>query len=246
MATREWGADMLELDVRTSRDGVVMVIHDETVDRTTDGTGRVSDLTFRELRQLDAGFRFRDPGGEPTYRGAGVRIPTFEEVLESVPGCRLNVEAKDGTSAVPLAEIILRHGAENRVLVAAEWERNRKKIRWYPGPWGASRRQITAFLLLSSTPLSFLYTPACDALQVPEYHRGIRVLTPRFLREAHRRNIPVHVWTVDDPGDMRRLLAMGVDAVQTDRPDLLAPILTEMFGRPPAPCLARSGLDSGE
>jgi hypothetical protein len=80
--------------------------------------------------------------------------------------------------------------------------------------------------------LGRFYTPSCDVLQIPETYFGIRVLTPRFLREAHARNLPVHVWTVDDPADMRRMLAMGVDGIQTDRPDLLAPILTELVGRP--------------
>jgi glycerophosphoryl diester phosphodiesterase len=178
-----------------------------------------------------------DPSGEESFRGQDVRIPTFEEVLVSLPHVRLNVEAKDARSAVPLVELIRRHGAQDRVLVAAEWERNRASIRKYPGPRGASRRNITAFLLLSATPLSGFYTPPCDALQMPEIYNGIRVVTPRILREAHERNIPVHVWTVDDPGAMRRLLDMGVDGIQTDRPDRLARILTEDFGRPPAPHL---------
>lgn len=230
---------MLEMDIRTSRDGVAVVFHDERVDRTTEGTGKVEDLTLGELRELDAGYRFVDPLGERSFRGRGVRIPTFQEVLEALPGVRLNVEAKDGRSAVLMVDLIRRHGAEHRVLVAAEWERNRSSVRGYPGPWGASRRNITAFFLLSAMPLSGFYTPPCDALQVPEAHNGIRILTPGLLREAHERNIPVHVWTVDDPGAMRRLLHMGVDGIQTDRPDRLARILTEDFGRPPAPCLRR-------
>jgi len=232
---------MLEMDVRTSRDGVAMVLHDETVDRTTDGTGKLQDMSFAEIRELDAGFRFLDPEGKPSYRGKGVRIPTLDEVLESLPNVRLNVEAKDGRSAGIMVKIIRRHAAEHHVLVAAEWEKNRRAAVGYPGPWGASRLNITTFLLAMLTPLSRYFTPSCDVLQVPERHKGIPVLTSRFLREAHRRNIPVHVWTVDDPGDMRRLLDMGVDGIQTDRPDRLAPILTERFGRPPAPCL--SGTD---
>ncbi len=240
-----WGADMLEMDVRTSRDGVAMVLHDETVDRTTDGSGKLSEMSFQELRELDAGFRFVDPQGQHPFRGTGVRIPTFQEVLEAFPGVRLNVEAKDGRSAVLMVDLIRRYGAEDRVLVAAEWEKNRRSVLGYPGPWGASRRNITTFFLLASTPLSSLYTPPCDALQVPETHRGIRILTRRFLEEAHRRNIPVHVWTVDDPGDMRRLLEMGVDGIQTDRPDRLAPILTEVAGRPPAPCLSLATREDG-
>ena len=231
-AVHRWGADMLEMDVRLTGDGEVVVIHDETVDRTTDGTGRIADLTLGKLQELDAGFRFHDPEGNNSYRGVGVTIPRFEEVLEKLPGIRMNVEAKDDRSAPGLVEIILRHGAQDRVLVAAEWERNRRSVRGYPGPWGASRRNLIQFLALIHTPLGRFFTPECDALQIPEVHKGIRILTRRFLQEAHERNLPIHVWTVDDPADMRRLVEMGVDGIQTDRPDLLAPILTEMAGRP--------------
>ena len=244
-AVDAWGADMLEMDVRATADGEVVVMHDESVDRTTEGKGRVADLTWARLRELDAGYRFRDLHGLHTFRGKGVGIPRFEEVLEELPGVRLNVEAKDRRSAVGLVEAILRHGAQNRVLVAAEWERNRRKVRGYPGPWGASRRHLTGLLLLLSTPLGRFYTPDCDALQVPEEHRGIRILTRRFLAEAHKRNLPVHVWTVDDPDIMRRLLAWGVDGIQTDRPDLLALVLTETMGRPSPPAL-RGGHGGGQ
>jgi len=226
---------MLEMDVQATRDGEVVVIHDETVDRTTDGRGRVAELTFSELRELDAGYRFVDDGGRASFRGKGVRVPRFEEVLESFPGVRMNVEAKDGRSAPGLVEAVRRHKAQNRVLVAAEFERNRRAVKGYPGPWGASRRHLFGFFLLLRTPLGPFYTPSCEALQIPETHLGIRVLTPYFLEEAHRRNLPVHVWTVDDPEDMRRMLAMGVDGIQTDRPDLLASVLTDLTGRPPPP-----------
>ncbi len=236
-AVESWGADMLELDVRTTRDGVLVVIHDESVDRTTDGTGLISELTWEEIRTLDAGFRFRDRGGGFPFRGRGVTIPTFRELLEALPGVRLNVEAKDPVSAPRLVELVREHRALERVLVAAEHERNRKAVRGYPGPWGASRTHIQRFVLLMGTPLGPFYTPGCDTLQVPETHKGIRILTPGFLREAHRRNIPVHVWTVDEEGDMRRLIRMGVDGIQTDRPDRLAAVLAEMVGRPRPPGL---------
>lgn len=234
-----WGADMLEMDVRATLDGEVVVIHDEGVDRTTEGNGMVADLTWPHVRELDAGYRFRDLDGVHSFRGKGVGIPRFEEVLEELPGVRLNVEAKDGRSAVGLVEAVLRHGAQDRVLVAAEWERNRRRVRGYPGPWGASRRHLAGFVVLVRTPLGVLFTPGCDVLQVPEIHAGIRILTRSFLAEAHRRNLPVHVWTVDEPEDMRRLIAWGVDGIQTDRPDLLASVLTEAAGRPPPPSLQR-------
>jgi glycerophosphoryl diester phosphodiesterase len=226
---------MLELDVQATKDGVVVVIHDEEVDRTCDGTGRVRDLTWVEISSLDAGYHFKDLRGEHTFRNRGVRVPRFEDVLEALPQVRINVEAKDSRSAGTLVHTISRHGAQARVLVAAERERNRRDARGYGGPWGASRGQLTRFLLLVRTPLASLYTPRCEVLQVPEVHRGVRIVSPRFIQEAHRRNLPIHVWTVDDPEDMKRLLAWGVDGIQTDRPDLLAGVLSETVGRPPAP-----------
>ncbi len=229
------------MDVRCTRDGEVVVLHDETVDRTTNGKGKVGDFSWAELRELDAGHTFRDPEGAYSFRGVGVRIPRFEEVLEAFPRTRLNVEAKDDRSAPGLVASILEHGAQDRVLVAAEKEKNRRAVVGYPGPWGASRQQLIRFVLLIHMPFGWRYTPRCDALQVPESHLGIRVLTRRFIREAHRRNLPLHVWTVDDPADMRRLVGWEVDGIQTDRPDLLAAVLTELAGRPPAPGLQTPG-----
>ncbi|MGB1656669.1 MAG: glycerophosphodiester phosphodiesterase [Longimicrobiales bacterium] len=239
-ATDEWGADMLELDVRLSKDGVVMVIHDETVDRTTNGTGRVAEQTLAQLSELDAGYRFTDLDGASSYRGKGVTIPTLRQVLESFPDIWLNIEAKEARVAGPLVELIRAFDAQHRVLVAAEVERNRVDARGYEGPWGASRTHCFLFWLLHRLPGGTRYTPKIDAFQVPERWKGHRVLTPRLIDEAHRRNIPVHVWTVDDPDDMRRLLSWGVDAIQTDRPDLLSEVLVAEVGRPLPPVLVRS------
>ena len=243
-AVEEWGADMLELDVRLTADGEVVVIHDATVDRTTDGSGAVADLTLEELKGLDAGYRFVDPEGRTSFRDRGVTVPTLDELLDACPGVWLNVEAKEARVAGPLVEVVRRRGETHRVLVAAEHERNRVDARGYEGPWGASRRDCILFWLFHHLPRGGPYTPPVDALQIPEHWKGRRVLTPRLVREAHRRNIPVHVWTVDDPDDMRRLLAWGVDAIQSDRPDLLSRVLEEEAGRPPPPCRRRSGTPS--
>jgi glycerophosphoryl diester phosphodiesterase len=239
-AVDDWGADMLEMDVRLTADGHVVVIHDETVDRTTDGTGPVAGLDLDRIRALDAGHRFLDLNGMPSFRGRGVRVPTFEEVLEACPGVRINVEAKDARVARPLVEIVRRRGEQHRVLVAAEHERNRRDVRGYAGPWGASRRDCRLFWIAHRLPLGRVWTPDVDVIQVPELWKGRRLVTPRFVREAHRRNIPVHVWTVDDPEDMRRLLSWGVDAIQTDRPDLLSDVLEDVAGRPPPPIRRRA------
>ena len=226
---------MLELDVRLTADGEVVVIHDPTVDRTTDGSGAVASFRYPELERLDAGYRFLDAGGGAPFRGRGVTIPRFEELLLAFPDARLNVEAKEPQVAGPLAEVVRRHGAQERVLVAAEFEHRRRGARGYGGPWGASRHHVLLFLLTHRLPGGGPYTPAADVLQVPQTWRGLRIVTPPFIREAHRRNLPVQVWTVDDPATMRRLLDWGVDGIQTDRPDLLARVLEETTGRPAPP-----------
>ena len=236
-----WGADMLEMDVHLTSDGEVVVLHDETVNRTTDGSGRVADLTLAELEALDAGARFIDDQGGAPFAGRGVRIPRFEEVLTAFPTIRLNVETKCRAVAKPLVDRILAHGAQARVLVAAEHESHRRAVRGYAGPWGASRGQLQRFWLLHRTPFSRCYTPSADVLQVPVSWEGREVVTPRLVAEAHARNLPVHVWVVDEEDEMRRLLALGVDAIQTDRPDRLARVLHEETGRPLPPGLTGAG-----
>lgn len=235
MAVDEWWADMLELDVRLTRDGEVVVIHDPTIDRTTDGSGAVAELSLEEIRAFDAGYRFVDLSGEAAYRGRGVVIPTLDEVLTEFRDVRINVEAKEPAVAAPLMRVVERHAAEHRVLIAAEFEGSRRGARGYSGPWGASYVQVLLFWLLHRLPGGSPYTPRADIFQVPERRGRLRVVTPRFVREAHRLSIPVQVWTVNREEDMRRLLAWGVDGVQTDRPDLLSALLTEVHGRPVPP-----------
>jgi glycerophosphoryl diester phosphodiesterase len=234
-AITEWDADMLEMDVRLTRDGEVVVFHDSTLERTTNGSGLVADHTLAELRALDAGHRFRDPNGNHSYRGRGATIPTLEEVVQACPGVWLNVEVKEAQVTRSTIEVINRLGEQHRVLIAAENERDRRSANGYRGPWGASSRQLKPFWLAHWLPRGGPYTPTADIFQVPEMWKGVRIVSPRFIREAHRRNIPVHVWTVNETEDMRRLLSWGVDGVQTDRPDRLAAVLSDVSGRPPPP-----------
>ncbi|MGI9625468.1 MAG: glycerophosphodiester phosphodiesterase [Longimicrobiales bacterium] len=239
-AVNDWGADVLEMDVRLTRDGRVVVIHDATVDRTTDGSGAVADMSWQELSALDAGFHFSDLRGRLSCRGDGVRVPLFEEVLATFPKVRLNVESKVAEAAGPLIDIIAHYRAEQRVLVAAEFETTRKGARGYEGPWGASRRHVAPFWALHRVPFaSRLYRPEADAFQVHERSGPFRIVTRRFVQAAHAANIPVHVWTVNDEQDMRRLLDWGVDGIQSDRPDVLADVLVQVAGRAPAPCRRR-------
>ncbi|MYE15271.1 MAG: glycerophosphodiester phosphodiesterase, partial [Gemmatimonadetes bacterium] len=124
-AVDDWDADMLEMDVRPTRDGRVVVIHDETVDRTTNGHGPIAGMTWDEVRSLDAAYRFRDPDGEHSLRGTGVGLPLFAEVLEAFPDMRIIVEPKTAEAAGPLVREIRAARAEERVLVGAEFEATR-------------------------------------------------------------------------------------------------------------------------
>lgn len=231
-AVHEWGADVLEMDVRLTADGELVVIHDETVDRTTDGRGPVRAYTLDELRRLDAGSSFRALDGGAPFRGKGVRVPLLSEVLEGFPDVRLNVEAKVLDAAPVLLRVIEAHGAADRVLAASAEEAGRADRLGYRGPVCATTRQVRLFYYLHRLPGGGPYTPRADALQIPDRWEGRAVASARLVEAAHAKNLPVHVWTVDEPAAMRRLLSWGVDAIQTDRPDLLARVLHEETGRP--------------
>ncbi len=235
LAVDTWGVDVLETDARLTSDGEVVLMHDANVGRTCDGEGSVAEMSWASLRALDAGYHFRDIEGETSFRGCGVSIPRFEEVLEVFPHTRLNVDTKCGRVAQPLLEIIRRHGADDRVLIAAEVETHRSVAHGYRGPWGASRRDIGRFWSAAHLRLTAWFRPDFDALQVPEFWHGIRVVSPRFVSEAHRLNLAVHVWVVDSERDMTRFLAWGVNGIQTDRPDVLAHVLEREAGRAPPP-----------
>ena len=238
-AVRDWGADILEMDVRLTADDRVVVVHDPTVDRTTNGSGAVRALTWSRLRALDAGHEFRNPRGERSWRGRGARLPLFAEVMAGFPETRIVVEPKTREAAAPLLREIRAARAEERVLIGAELESNRGGARGYGGPWGASRRQAAIFWALHHLGLGGrLLAPAADGFQLPEWSGRLHAVTPRLVRAAHAANLPVFVWTVNDPRAMRRLLEWGVDGIMTDRPDRLARVLDEFAARPLPPGLS--------
>lgn len=230
-----WGSDVLELDVQPTRDGEAVVLHDDTLDRTTDGRGLVADRSLGELRTLDAGYRFSPDGASYPYRGLGIRIPTLEEVLAAFPGYRINVEIKDSRVQERAREVIVAAGATGRALVAASDRRHRASFRGYTGALSASEQELRVFHLLHRSRLAPLFRPRIDALQLPLRHRGAVVVSPRLIRDAHAHNLAVHVWTVDATEEMARLLEWGVDGIVTDRPDRLARVLHEAVGRPLPP-----------
>mgnify|MGYP000916118528 CR=1 FL=1 len=224
------GVDVLEMNVHMTRDGAIVLIHDDTVDRTTDGTGTVWELTLAEVQALDAAYHWSpDDGATFPYRGQGLTIPTLEAVFEKYPDYPMIVEIKQTTPSLaqPLCDLIRRHGLEQRVIVPSFSDQAIREFRQAcpEVATAAARDEVTAFVLLNYAFLAGTVSPAYQALHVPERSSGITVVTPGAVAAAHQRGVQVHVWTVNDPDDMRRFLDMGVDGLMTDRPDLLLELL---------------------
>ena len=229
------GVDVIEVDVHGTADGNLVVIHDATVDRTTDGSGRVSEMTLDELKKLDAGFRWSADGGNTfPFRGRGVRIPTLQEVFAAFPKMKFNVEPKQGTPSIikPLCRIVRENAMTDKVVVGSFSQTILDEFRAEcpEVATSASASEVSKFLAMYKTGVSESYSPPMQALQVPEKAAGIEIVSKEFVEAAHRRNLKVHVWTVNQTADMQRLLDMGVDGIITDYPGRLMTLL----GRQPA------------
>ncbi|QCU76825.1 glycerophosphodiester phosphodiesterase [Citricoccus sp. SGAir0253] len=266
----ERGYGYLELDVRTSRDGVLMVFHDEYLDRVTTGSGRLSDHTWEELTRL----RVIDPArdrragigtGVPTASGwsiaartrarggagvpgtaargpaapagaavgtpAGEHLLRFEDLLTEWEDVRLNVDLKDDAAAEAMARIVARHGAWDRVLVASFRDTRRRRFGRVAGRRVAmSGGALAIAALVLAAPLGLVRVVAgrlahVDCVQVPVRQGPVRVVTRAFVARCQAAGLQVHVWVVDDPAEMERLLALGVDGIMTDDAEALAAVL---------------------
>lgn len=219
------GAHALEIDVQCASDGELIVIHDPTVDRTTNGTGPVSEMSVQELCTLDAGFSWADAHGRHPYRGAGVRLPTLRQVITRYPDTPLIVELKGGIGpgiADAMSDLVTATGRTDRLVVAsfdAQTLRRFRKLR--PGiPTNMAMTETAAFYARHLVGLHTRYRPPGGVFQVPHRYGGLPVASASFVRAAHALQMHVQVWTVNDPAEMATLLARGVDALITDYPAL--------------------------
>jgi glycerophosphoryl diester phosphodiesterase len=227
----ELGADAIETDVRLTADGVVVVFHDETTERITGAPGAIEDRTLTEVRRLDAAFGFTPDGGRTfPRRGAGVTLPTFAEALGRHPAMRFIVDAKseDPALAEALAAAIRAAGAERRVCVGSFFDAQSERLgALLPGCARYLPQQAATCHVLAA--LSGGDASACpggyDLASLPVRVDALQVVSPPVIAHFHARGMPVHAWTVDAEDEMRALLAMGVDALVTDRPDLLRMVL---------------------
>ena len=208
------GYRYLETDAHATSDGVLVAFHDDHLDRLTDRRGAIADLDWAEVSEA----RVRDGDG----------VPLLEDVLTTWPDVRVNIDPKHDAAVDPLVALVRRLGVLDRVCFGAFSDRRLSRLREALGPGACTSmgpRQVGRLVAASRRLPGGTFTAAC--VQVPVRQNRIPLVTERFLEAAHARDLPVHVWTINDAGEMGRLLDMGVDGIMTDRPDVLKAVLTE-------------------
>ena len=204
------GYRYVETDVHATADGVPVVFHDPDLMRLTGSPGSVAGLRWADLAALRVG-------------GAGA-VPRLDDVLGAWPDIRFNIDVKAGPAAVPTVEVVRRTGVADRVLLASFSDRRLAEVRRLAGPGvvtSLGARSVARLRLASVTGLPVRLPRSVVAAQVPPRAGPITVVDGRFLAYAHRRGLQVHVWTIDDPAEMHRLLDLGVDGIMTDRIEVL-------------------------
>jgi glycerophosphoryl diester phosphodiesterase len=216
------GYRYLETDVQVTRDDVPIAFHDSRLDRITDRSGAVIELSLAEVREADAGYTFTPDGGATyPHRGKGVVIPTLEELLTRWDGVFLNIDAKSEASVGPLVALIERLNAFERVCIGSFSDRRVARIRRLAGGRiCSSMGQVTTAMAFLASRSSRMPRFHADCLQVPP-RWGVLRIDRRFVEAAHQAGLHVHVWTVDDAAQMESLLDLGVDGIMTDRPRVL-------------------------
>ena len=226
----ELGTDVIEMDLQTTSDGGLVILHDRTVDRTTNGKGAVDSFTLPELKKLDAGFRW-SPDNSSTYplRNKGITIPTLAEVFKAFPDSRINIELKSSqvNTIQDLCRTVRVNGMSEKVLIACFDAGKLVEFRSVcpEVATSAGASEAVTFYWLQWAHLESAYSPSAQALQIPEAYGDYRIATTRFCNAAHGRNMRVHVWTVNDIESMQRLIDLGVDGIMTDYPDRLLNII---------------------
>jgi glycerophosphoryl diester phosphodiesterase len=220
------GYTYVETDVHVTSDGVVVAFHDDRLDRVTDKSGLISELTIDEVEAADAGYWYtREQGATFPFRGRGERVPRLEHVLATLHDARINIDPKNDAVVVPLLTVLRAQDAYDRVCIGSFSDRRLRWIRRLSngractsmGPRAAALARIGSWL--GAVPPS-----GADCVQLPVRSRGVRLIDKRFVDTCHRRSLPVHVWTINAQSEMEALLDLGVDGIMTDHPALLAQV----------------------
>jgi glycerophosphoryl diester phosphodiesterase len=231
------GAGVLESDLHLTGDGIPVLIHDAVVDRVTDASGAVADFSAEALRRFDAGYHFSPDGGQThPYRNQGARIPSLEEAFLQFPDARFNLELKVPSPGLITAtlDLVAKYRREAITLLTAGDDEIMADLRdrlgglAEPIAQGASERDIREFLQCAAAGTE--PSPGPMALQVPPDFGGQPIVTETLVEFAHARGIQVHVWTINDPAEMHRLLDLGADGIITDYPGRLATVIGDRRG----------------
>lgn len=230
----ELGIRYLETDCHPTRDGEIVLCHDETVDATTDGSGRICELTYVELCRLDAGYRFSADGRSHPFRGRGIRMPLLAELLRDFPDAFVNLEIKEGDQAVvdEVVRLVRAAGAEDRVLLASADPELMTRIRKTNTRTaiGSSTADVLSFYQAVATEGIAAFEPAGHALQIPTEFMGNELVTPEALAAVRELGLHLHVWTINEAEEMERLLVAGVDGVMSDFPGTLLEVARARAG----------------
>lgn len=208
------GYRYLETDAHLTADGVLVSFHDDRLDRVTDRSGAIAELPWREVGAAVV--------------GESDRVPRLSDLLEAFPNACFNIDPKHDEALEPLLELIRAHNALERVCLTAFSDERIARARKLLGTGlctGLGPREI-ARLLGAARGMGWMRTPG-HAAQVPIRHRNVTIVTRRFVKAAHRRGLQVHVWTIDEPSEMHRLLDLGVDGLMTDRAEVLRDVLAD-------------------
>jgi len=229
------GVDGFEIDIRLTKDEEIIVFHDETVERTTDGYGLIADMTLAEINALNHGYQFEDLEGNFPYREDKLKVVTLRELLEAYPNMLINIDIKDAPdtyegSLMPskLWRLIEELQAEHRVVVTSFYGEQKYRFNLYAQnqvALGAGESDVRKAFASFSSQFGHLYHPKVDVFQIPPKSGVIALDSPKFIQFLNNLNIPVHYWTINDLDTMKKLLNNGAKGIITDRPDIAVELL---------------------
>ena len=215
--------EMLEMDLQITKDDKVIVLHDHSINRTTNGTGNVIDLSYEEISEFDAGYNFKDEKGECSFRDQGVTIPLFEEVLKQLPNTYLNIELKGNNLQLveKMRSLISNYNAEDKILIgSANYLQNKRIHKNFPNcGYYLSRPDLYLFLLVGYFGLLKKYWDKFLTVEAPIEYHGIPVYQT-YLKAAEKLGKPLFIWGANDKDSIQKLINDGVAGIMTDRPDL--------------------------
>ncbi len=224
------GYRYIETDIRVTRDGVVVVFHDETLERTTNGTGRIADWDWDDLKHLDAAYHFSPDGESFPLRGTGIGIPRLDDTLGTFDDTNFNIDLKARNAEWAVADVVVRAHKQDAVLIGGFIDTRTARFRRITkGQVATSAGSTTSSAMYAASRVGRSVKRNADAYQLPHGVKGVKI-DQKLIDAIHEAGAQIHLWTVDEAADMRRYLKMGVDGIVTDRPDILNDVLRELAG----------------